>query len=146
MEKKTLNTKISHFFVFHISNSLHRLLFRNLLSSQDSSSAQRTFHRRASSFSFFVLQLPLSVPNCPTHSVSLQVEPVLGSSALSHDHVFFFFFSSFFFTLQNYNSIHIFFKFKVLLLSPFNPLPSPIADKKAIELPLIYHFFLRLII
>lgn len=44
---------IQKYHTFYISNSLCRLLFRNLLNSQDSSSAQRTFCRLAAASFLF---------------------------------------------------------------------------------------------
>lgn len=91
----TPNTKISQFY---ISNCLCWLLFGNMLMSR------KHYWPTASFFYSFCFSLITTCsPNCPTHSSSLHIWPALGGSVLIN----------LFFTLQNYNSIHIFFKFNI---------------------------------
>lgn len=82
----TLNTKISQFF---ISNCLCWLLFRNTLISQGSLSAEAISIFNLLVFSFLITTCS---SNCPTHSASLQIRPVLGGAALPDEPAFFFFF------------------------------------------------------
>lgn len=91
---------IQKYHNFYISNCLCWLLFRNTLISRESLSAKRISVLNLLVFSFLITTCS---SNCPTHSASLQIWPVLGGSAFLMNLLLFFFF-----TLQNYNSIHIF--------------------------------------
>lgn len=104
---------IQKYYNFYISNCLCWLLFRNTLLWEKLSTKRISFF-----LAFLSSLITTCSPNCPGHTTSLCTWPVLGGSALVN---------LLFFTLQNYNSIHIFSSLMLFLNSLISTISSSTA-------------------